>query len=422
MRGPLGAPTVEAMEPTERDGAALQLIAEGVTELAGFDVAAISVVRDGVLCIAAVAGDETARRELAGLRTPVDAVLAELENAEDWGLLKFVPFERESGHLNDYQWIPDIDVSDEPDAWHPHDLLCALLHDDTGSLRGLLSIDLPRNGRRPGEEQRRVLQLYASQAARAVITALERGDYAEDLAREQAVAEYRAQLMDVLSHEVQNPLTAILQNAELLLTEDYHDDVTIHGLEAIQRGARRIEAMGRDLLVLARVGKPDRPLDDLVDLVRLARGVVELLGTEADVRRIGVDVVTDADQLLVTGDVRDLDAVLMNLVANAIKYSEPDERVRIHLACTQEDDASWAVVDVVDRGVGIAQEDQARVFEEFFRSADPRVRLRPGTGLGLAIAERAVARHGGRIEVTSSPQRGTRFRVTLPLVEPERVG
>jgi signal transduction histidine kinase len=410
------------MEQNERDGAALQLIAEGVTELAGFDVAAISVVRDGVLHLAAVAGDDTARQELARLSTPVDAVLAELENAEDWGLLKFVPYERESGNLDDYSWIPDIDVSDEPDAWHPHDLLCALLHDDTGTLRGLLSIDVPRNGRRPDKDQRRILQLYASQAARAVITALERGDYAEGLAREQAVAEYRAQLMDVLSHEVLNPLTAILQNAEMLLTEDHHDEIVVQGLEAIQRGARRIESMGRDLLVLARVGKPDRPLDDLVDLVRLTRGVVELLATEAGVRRIGVDVVTDADQLLVAGDVRDLDAVLMNLVANAIKYSEPDERVRIHLACTQEDGASWAVVDVVDRGVGIAEEDQARVFEEFFRSADPRVRLRPGTGLGLAIAERAVARHGGRIGVTSSPRGGTRFRVTLPLVEAPREG
>src|SRR4051812_20310834 len=108
------------MEQNERDGAALQLIAEGVTELAGFDVAAISVVRDGVLHTAAVAGDDTAKRELAGLRTPVDVVLAELENAEDWGLLNFVPFERETGILDGYSWIPAMDVSDEPDAWYPH--------------------------------------------------------------------------------------------------------------------------------------------------------------------------------------------------------------------------------------------------------------------------------------------------------------
>ena len=404
------------MEPTQRDQSALQLIAEGVTELAGFEIAAISVVRDGVLHYVAVAGDERARTELAQLRTPVDALLAELEHAEEWGLLRFVPYEREAGHLDDYSWIPDLEVVDAPDAWHPHDMLCALLYDDGGTLRGLLSIDVPRNGLRPGPDQQRILQLYASQAARAVITALERSDYAEGLERERAVAEYRAQLMSVLSHEVQNPLTVILQNAELLLTEGQHDDLTVHGLEAIQRGARRIEAMGRDLLVLARVGKPDRPLDDVVDLVRLARGVVELLGTEADNRRIGVDVEAAVEQLNVTGDVRDLDALLTNLVANAIKYSEPDDRVRVRLGLVEVEGRPTARVEVVDQGVGIREEDRARVFEEFFRSPDPRVRLRPGTGLGLAIADRAAARHGGRIDVESTPRTGTRFVVTLPLM------
>jgi two-component system, OmpR family, phosphate regulon sensor histidine kinase PhoR len=157
-------------------------------------------------------------------------------------------------------------------------------------------------------------------------------------------------------------------------------------------------------------------LDDVVDLVRLARGVVELLGTEADNRRIGVDVEAAVEQLNVTGDVRDLDALLTNLVANAIKYSEPDDRVRVRLSQVEVEGRPTARVEVVDQGVGIREQDRARVFEEFFRSPDPRVRLRPGTGLGLAIAERAAARHGGSIDVDSSPRTGTRFVVTLPLM------
>ena len=71
---------------------------------------------------------------------------------------------------------------------------------------------------------------------------------------------------------------------------------------------------------------------------------------------------------------------------------------------------------VEDDGVGIAEDERGRVFEEFFRSADPRVRERAGTGLGLAIVERAVSRHGGRVDVESAPDVGTRFRVLLPLV------
>jgi len=343
-------------------------------------------------------------------------VLAELENAEDWGPLKFVPHERKGMHLAGYQWIPDLDVGDGPDAWHPHDLLCSLLTDEDGELRGLLSIDVPRDGRRPGPEQRRILELYARQAERAVITALERGEIARDLADERAVAEYRAQLMDVLSHEVQNPLTAILQNAELLQAEGHHDELTVRGLQAIERGARRLQVMCADLLVLARVGNPDRPLDDTLDLVAVARDACDLLVAEAERRSVTVELVAEAESLPVLGDAQDLDALVGNLVSNAIKYSEPGGHVRLRVHRRGRPPGAYAELVVEDEGVGIAEHEQDRVFEEFFRSADPRVRERMGTGLGLAIVERAVARHGGRVRVDSVPDRGTRFRVLRPLV------
>jgi len=405
------------MEPRDPDHAALQFIADGVTELAGFDVAAISVVRDGILHYVAVAGDDGAREALSRYRTPVEALFAELENAEDWGALKFVPHDREGPHLTGQTWIPDIEVSDEPDAWHPHDMLLSLLHDDLGTLRGVLSIDLPRDGRRPGPEQRRILQIYARQAERAVITALERDDFARDLAKERAVAGYRAQLTDMLSHEVQNPLAAILNNAELLLAEPDHDADTVRSLEAIRRGARRIQLMGSDLLVLARVGNPDRPLNDVVDLMAVAREVLEMLAPEAAERRIDVELVVDAEELPVLGDAQDIDVLVCNLLSNAVKYSEPAGRVCVALRRTEGESGPSAELVVEDHGVGISDQDRGRVFEEFFRSADPRVRERPGTGLGLAIVERAVARHGGRVDVESAPDRGTRFRVRLPLVQ-----
>ncbi len=404
------------MQPSESDRAALQFIAEGVTELAGFGVAAIGVVRDGVLHTVAVAGDDEASEELRDIQTPVEALLAELENAEDWGAFKFVPHEREGSHLTAYQWIPALDVADAPDAWHPHDLLCALLTDADGELRGVLSIDVPHDGRRPGPEQRRILELYARQAERAVITALERGEIARDLAQERAVAAYRSQLVEVLSHEVQNPLTAILHHAELLLEEGPHDDLTVRGLEAIQRGAERIQVMGADLLVLARVGNPVRPLAETVDLVAVARDACELLAAEARQRSVVVRLVVEAESLPVLGDPQDLDAVVGNLVSNAIKYSEPGGRVGVLVRrCTGPQDAQAELV-VEDEGVGIAEDERGRVFEEFFRSADPRVRERAGTGLGLAIVERAVSRHGGRVDVESAADEGTRFRVLLPLV------
>lgn len=161
---------------------ALQLIAEGVTQLAGFGVAAISAVReDGKMEVMAVAGSDAAREQLQGRRTPVDRLTNELEKADDWGLLRFVPHERlDESAGQDWGWVPDIEPIDgTEDAWHPLDLLVAPLYDDDGELRGSLAIDLPFDGRRPGQAQRAVLNQYAEQARRAVLVALERERLAE---------------------------------------------------------------------------------------------------------------------------------------------------------------------------------------------------------------------------------------------------
>lgn len=161
---------------------ALQMIAQGITKVAGFGIAAISVVRgDGKLEVMAVAGSDEARESLQGRRTPVDQLSREIEKADDWGLFRFVPHERLDASAGEqWGWVPDIDpVDDGPDAWHPLDLLIAPLYDHDGSLRGTLAIDIPVDGRRPGEGQRGVLNTYAEQARQAVIVALEREELAE---------------------------------------------------------------------------------------------------------------------------------------------------------------------------------------------------------------------------------------------------
>ena len=179
---PVSGPPTSWSDAPSRD--ALQLIAEGVTQLAGFGVAAISVARpDGKLEVMAVAGSDAAREQLQGQRTPVDRLNNEIAKADDWGLLRFVPHERlDPGAGEQWGWVPDIEpIDDAADAWHPLDLLIAPLYDSEGSLRGTLAIDLPVDGRRPGEAQRAVLNSYAEQAGRAVVVALEREGLAEQV-------------------------------------------------------------------------------------------------------------------------------------------------------------------------------------------------------------------------------------------------
>ena len=312
------------MEPGAVDRAALQLIAEGVTELAGFELAAISIVFDGRLHTIAIAGDEHAQPELSTLNPPVAAVLAELENAEDWGMLKFVPHERESRGLADFSFVPDLAPLEAPDAWHPRDLLVALLEDDAGELRGVLSVDIPRNGLRPDAEQRRVIEQHARQAGRAVITLLERHEFEYGMRRERATSDYRGQLIDALSHQLQNPVAAITGNLELLFDDLEPGDPSERPLRAIERATGRIQAMIQDLLALAKVNNPDRPLHEVeVDLAALVRVVGDSVRAEAAAGDVKVKLDLPADPMLVRGDPGELEDLVGNLVSNAIKYSDP---------------------------------------------------------------------------------------------------
>src|SRR6476469_318813 len=131
----------------------LQLIADGIVAVAGFAVAGIRVRRGDDLELVV----DTGRPETGGSRIPVQLMLDELAQAEDWGLLQFVP--HGAGSTDSSGWVvPDVAVSDDPDAWHPMDMLVAPLYDAQGVLRGTLAIDEPLDGRRPEPEQRRVIE------------------------------------------------------------------------------------------------------------------------------------------------------------------------------------------------------------------------------------------------------------------------
>ncbi|MCL8023903.1 sensor histidine kinase [Nocardioides bruguierae] len=152
----------------------LDLVTEGVTRIAGFGVAAIGLVRGDVLQIVSVAGSDDARAELLGTRTPMHLAMAEIEGADEWGVLRFMPHDRLERET--WGWVPDLVPLEGEDAWHPLDSLCAPLESADGELLGLLFIDVPVDGRRPGPEQRRVLSEYTAQASHAAVLALERAE------------------------------------------------------------------------------------------------------------------------------------------------------------------------------------------------------------------------------------------------------
>ncbi len=160
----------------------LQLIADSLTALAGFEMATISVARaDGHLHMVVVSGQESARADLLGTVTPIERLEAELARADDWGIFKFVPAERLDPNADVYGWIPKMTTVDAAGAWNPLDLLVAPLRDDAGKLRGTLIVDVPTDGLRPNPEKRAVLSRHAVQAQRAILLALEREELSEQV-------------------------------------------------------------------------------------------------------------------------------------------------------------------------------------------------------------------------------------------------
>jgi diguanylate cyclase (GGDEF)-like protein/PAS domain S-box-containing protein len=167
----------------------LDAIAAAVVEFTGFQVAVVNLRRpDGSFEVVAVAGSEDAARSLLGTSMPKEEVFVEMSRSDEWGSLRFVPHQRASNNLSS-TWVPDIEISDDPNAWHPLDLLFAQLTAPGGELVGLISVDLPESRMLPDATQRELLEALALQAGVAITSVRlteQLHDEREYLQREQA--------------------------------------------------------------------------------------------------------------------------------------------------------------------------------------------------------------------------------------------
>jgi signal transduction histidine kinase len=171
--------------------------------------------------------------------------------------------------------------------------------------------------------------------------------------------------------------------------------------------ARQLDAM----LVLARGdAAPPRPRQR-VDLADIAESAILRVDSMAARQRVKISMVRSAEAP-VTGDVPGLESLVLNLLSNAVLYTEPGTDVEIR--CGGRDATSF--VEVLDRGPGIAEGERARILGRFVRLDDARRRNPEGSGLGLAIADQVVGAHGGRLEIEARPGGGSIFRASFPRV------
>lgn len=152
----------------------LEEIAHGVVDVLGYGVAAIARLEGDSLVMTHVAGPPEVVRQILGRRTPSEQILDEFRQADKWGILRFVPAGRMSSQRLEAAWIPDIEASEDAEAWHPEHALYAPLYSATGELLGNMAVDLPPDGRMPSEADRELLEMFAVQAGVALSNARER--------------------------------------------------------------------------------------------------------------------------------------------------------------------------------------------------------------------------------------------------------
>jgi len=231
-----------------------------------------------------------------------------------------------------------------------------------------------------------------------------------------------------MSHELRTPLNAILGFGQLLLS-----DAAGSLNERQKRYVEHILESGRHLLDI---------IDDILDLSRVEAGKVEMKVEPTSVKEVvreglamvqmkarnhNISLSMDVeDGLEVPADPRMLKQILFNLLSNAVKFTPDGGSVKVTAKRAKAEElpkrpetegleGEWAVVSVSDTGIGIAPEDQDRIWREFEQVDNELSRRYEGTGLGLPLTKRLVELHGGRIWVESEPGKGSTFTFVLPL-------
>ncbi|HXH83233.1 MAG TPA: ATP-binding protein [Candidatus Tectomicrobia bacterium] len=258
--------------------------------------------------------------------------------------------------------------------------------------------------------------------AQLVLSSLRAHDLAEEARAARAEAEVANRLKDeflaVVSHELRNPLNAVLGWAQLLGRREMDPERARHALETIQRNARLLARIIDDLLDLSRIVHGGVRIERApVDLVAVARGALDEMSPAAEAKSVKLTFTCPGMPRPVAGDAIRLQQVIANLLSNAIKFTPAGGRVELTLTQAGPD----AVIEVRDTGQGIDASFLPHVFGLFTQADASPARRHGGLGLGLAIVRALVEGHGGSVRADSGgPGQGATFTVRLPMMEQHR--
>jgi len=257
------------------------------------------------------------------------------------------------------------------------------------------------------------LTVFANQCAIAIENARLFREVRDKSQQLEIASRHKSQFLANMSHELRTPLNAILGYTELILDSIYGEvsEKVREVLGRVDKSGRHLLGLINDVLDLSKIeaGQLTLSLGDysMQEVVQAVMTAVEALAAD---KHLALKAAVAADLPRGRGDERRITQLLLNLVGNAIKFTDAGE---VRVAVTAAD--GTFLVSVADTGLGISAADQERIFEEFQQVDSSATRSKGGTGLGLAIAKRIVELHGGRIRVESSPGQGSTFSFTVPV-------
>ena len=264
-----------------------------------------------------------------------------------------------------------------------------------------------------------LLQTFAAQSVLAIHNARLFREIEEKGRELESANQHKSEFLANMSHELRTPLNAILGYTELILDSIYGDvpEKIQEVLERLEKNGRHLLNLINDVLDLSKIeaGQLTLSLNEysMVDVIQTVCTSVEALAAEKD---LDLKVEVSKDLSIGKGDEQRIAQVILNLVGNAIKFTDEGE-VKIEVTVSNE----TFLVSVHDTGPGVTEADQQKIFDEFQQADGSSTRKKGGTGLGLSISKKIIDMHGGRIWVESTRGKGSTFRFTLPIrVEKQR--
>lgn len=238
-----------------------------------------------------------------------------------------------------------------------------------------------------------------------------------DRTHQQMLDNSRREFVANVSHELRTPLTTIKSYAETIsdMAQDSESDTPIRSfIKVIENEADRMTRLVKDLLTLSQFDSNKREIKrEKFNLAKLVTNVVEKMSLNAKATSHRIKLSIDMQSKDYFGEPDAIEQVLTNIISNSIKYTHNGGKIDV--VC--HSDFKNITLTVKDNGIGIPENDLARIFERFYRVDKARSRQSGGTGLGLAIAKEIITRHNGTIEIFSPQQKGTMVKITLPLLE-----